>query len=295
MLNAKEIKEVTFSKSMGGYKQEEVDTLLDKVEQDYELFEREKKSLEDQITALKKELTDKDVSMEQINTVLLSAQTLADSITTDAKMQAEDIVNNANIEAEQIKQRTKKALEEIDAVITAQKAQAQTDVERMLQDAARKSEGMILAAKDSVAREQILFDKLKLEVATFKKQIKELYKDHLESLSKLPEEVPLNAESAAAAVEDIINKEPDLLRFIERDDSIPVVTEPASEPAAEPENPASESPVEPEPVIDLDAIKSDLSSGFVVKSVVTDDPEEEDEDDGKDKSSFSKGFFVKRK
>lgn len=295
MLNAKEIKEVTFSKSMGGYKQDEVDTLLDKVEQDYELFEREKKSLEDQITALKKELTDKDVSMEQINTVLLSAQTLADSITTDAKMQAEDIVNNANIEAEQIKQRTKKALEEIDAVITAQKAQAQTDVERMLQDAARKSEGMILAAKDSVAREQILFDKLKLEVATFKKQIKELYKDHLESLSKLPEEVPLNAESAAAAVEDIINKEPDLLRFIERDDSIPVVTEPASEPAAEPENPASESPVEPEPVVDLDAIKSDLSSGFVVKSVVTDDPEEEDEDDGKDKSSFSKGFFVKRK
>ena len=40
MLSAAEIRNVKFTKAMGGYKQEEVDVLLDRVEADYAQFDR---------------------------------------------------------------------------------------------------------------------------------------------------------------------------------------------------------------------------------------------------------------
>lgn len=188
MLKAKDIREAVFATSMSGYKKDEVDALLDKILADYQQFDSVLASQQTRIAELEKELADKDVSMSSINTVLISAQKLADSIVADAKKQAEETVETANAEAENIKLRTKKALEEIDAVLTEQKNNAQAQVDMMLEEAARKSEGMILAAKDSVTREQLLFDKLKSEVAEFKRNIKETYKEHIESLSKLPEE-----------------------------------------------------------------------------------------------------------
>ncbi len=40
MLSVAEIRNVKFTKAMGGYKQEEVDVLLDRIEADYTQFER---------------------------------------------------------------------------------------------------------------------------------------------------------------------------------------------------------------------------------------------------------------
>ena len=216
MLNAKDIENAVFSDAMRGYKKDDVDALLDKICEDYQQFEATIASFQTKVASLEAELAEKDVDVHSINTVLISAQKLADQIVADAKVTAEETVEKANIEAENIKIRTKKALEEIDSVLTEQKNKAQAEVDHMLAEAARKSEGMILAAKDSVTREQLLFDKLKSEVAQFKNLIKDTYKIHLESLSKLPDEVVLNPEMSANAVEDIINNEPDLLKFIEK-------------------------------------------------------------------------------
>lgn len=210
MLKAKDISEAAFGTSMSGYKKEEVDIFLDKILDDYKQFEAVLASQQTKIAALEKELADKDISMSSINTVLISAQKLADSIVEDAKKQAEETIGAANAESENIKLRTKKALEEIDAVLTEQKKNAQTQVDLMLEEAARKSEGMILAAKDSVTREQLLFDKLKSEVAEFKASIKNTYKEHLESLSKLPDSVPADpqyiSEILSASYDKIIEK-----------------------------------------------------------------------------------------
>ena len=207
-------------------------------------------------------------------------------------------------------------------MLTAQKNKAQAEVDEMLSDAARKSEGMILAAKDSVTREQLLFDKLKSEVAEFKQHIKESYKAHIESLSKLPDEVVLNPMLAASTVEEIINNEPDLLKFIEKStieeeveikvpeeaeapeeivisEETPVVEE-TSAPAAE----AVAAKLFETPEEDIGATrqfsleelaKEELeipASGFVIKQL------DEDEDEGNtpdEPPTFSKGFFAKRK
>ncbi len=303
MLKAKDISEAAFGTSMSGYKKDEVDLFLDKILEDYKQFEAVLASQQTRIAALEKELADKDVSMSSINTVLISAQKLADSIVEDAKQQAEETIGAANAEADNIKLRTKKALEEIDAVLTEQKNNAQAQVDLMLSDAARKSEGMILAAKDSVTREQLLFDKLKSEVAEFKASIKNTYKKHLESLSKLPEEVVLNPELAASTIEEIINNEPDLLKFIEKTDAAPAsIVEPVPEEPEE-EIGIAEEPTAEEETIVMDAItlpteepapeaNEKSATGFVIRSIDDEEEETEAEDDS---PNFSKGFFAKHK
>ncbi len=305
MLKSSDIKGAVFQTQMGGYKRDEVDHLLNRIFEDYQQFESVLSAQQTKIASLEKELAEKDVSMSSINTVLISAQKLADDIVVDAKKKAEETVEAANTEAESIKLRTKKALEEIDAVLTEQKNNAQTQVDIMLAEAARKSEGMILAAKDSVTREQLLFDKLKSEVADFKRQIKDAYKMHIESISKLPEEVVLSPELAASTIEEIINKEPDLLKFIEKTS---VDAEDTAEETVEVVVEDTETEVFKENELDLDTIaeeetedeapaeekKNTVSAGFVVKSM--DEDEEDGEDDSDDSSpAFSKGFFAKHK
>lgn len=276
MLNAKEIQNAVFSDAMRGYKKDDVDALLDAICEDYEQFESTVAAFQNKIASLEKELSEKDTSMNSINTVLISAQKLADQIIADAKATADETVEKANAEAENIKLRTKKALEEIDSVLTEQKNKAQEEVDRMLADAARKSEGMILAAKDSVTREQLLFDKLKSEVAEFKNKIKDTYKQHLESLSKLPDEVVLNPELASNKIEDIINNEPDLLRFIEKTpfEVQPKVVEIVEEDTTEEEEEIVASVMETEPEVVADTAENTAPFGFVVQ-LAEDDEEEE--------------------
>lgn len=297
MFTSKEIQDSVFSTAMSGYKRDEVDALLDKIAEDYKQFESVLNSQQTKIAELEKEISDRDVSMSSINSVLISAQKLADNIVEDAKLKADEMIDTANNEAENIKLRTKKALEEIDAVLTEQKNKAQAEVDIMLSDAARKSEGMILAAKDSVTREQLLFDKLKSEVAEFKKQIKESYKNHIESLSKLPDEVVLSPEIAASKIEDIINNEPDLLKFIDKDiiqESVSETVEPTPEviETEEPEVFSDDATVEfaaisekPEEVLEQTA-----PSGFVIQGM----EEDESEDFEEEPPTFSKGFFAKK-
>lgn len=307
MLKSSDIKGAVFQTQMGGYKRDEVDVLLGQIYEDYKQFESVVSAHQAKIEALEKELEEKDISMSSINTVLISAQKLADDIVAQAQKKAEETVAAANVESENIKLRTKKALEEIDAVITEQKNKAQAQVDGMLQDAARKSEGMILAAKDSVTREQLLFDKLKSEVAEFKQQIKEAYKSHIESISKLPEEVVLSPELAASTIEEIINKEPDLLKFIEKtpleeektaaetiSEEIEEAVEEAFEEETEEADTVSVEETEAENSDDKVEKKESTSTGFVVNNITEDEDNDEDEGDD-DAPAFSKGFFAKHK
>ena len=296
MLRVKDIEEFEFSKSKSGYNREEVDELLDKVAEDYAQFENLIKTYENKIEALNNKINESKTDADSINTVLISAQKLADSIVADAKAQAEEITTTANNEAEQIKVRTKKALEEIDAEITKQKLKAQAEVDEILEAAARKSEGMILAAKDSVAREQILFDSIKVEVANFKKTVKAAYKEHLESLSTLPEEVPVNPENAAIGIEEIVNSEPRLERFVAMPEPV-AVEETVEVPEVVEETPQVdiESSSVQEEIAEIEEVKSEIASGFVVNSIEFAEEEDEVEEDEEDTPSFSKGFFSKHK
>lgn len=89
MLTASEIKKIEFSKSINGFKRDEVEVFLDTVESDYLQFERIIKDYSLKIEQLEAQINDFKVSQDSIQNVLLNAQKLADQIINEAKEKSE--------------------------------------------------------------------------------------------------------------------------------------------------------------------------------------------------------------
>ena len=191
MLSSLEIKNIKFSKAMGGYKQEEVDVLLDKVEADYLQFERVIKEFQAKLEALEAENEEFKNSKNSIQNVLLSAQGLADKIVNEAKEKSEEIIRNAETSISEITNREKELSATFEYKAQERKAQVEAELNEMVAAAEAKAAAIMKGAEDSVARQQMLFDKLKIEIAAFKTGITAKYKEHLSLLSVIPDTVPL--------------------------------------------------------------------------------------------------------
>ena len=99
------------------------------------------------------------------------------------------------------------------------------ELQEMVSEAQRKADSITAAAEDSVARQKLLFDKLKLEVAAFKSSITTKYKEHLEILSTIPDSVPADPKQMAEIVSASVDKVPDAKKFVEEK----VETEPVAD------------------------------------------------------------------
>lgn len=214
MLSAAEIRNVKFAKSVGGYKQEEVDVLLDKIEADYAQFERTARDFQAKLDGVTKENEELKASQNSIQSVLLSAQSLADNIVREAKEKSEEIIKNAEANIAIITAREKELSTTFEIKAQERRTKLEKELDTMVSEAQRKADGITAAAEDSVARQQVLFDKLKTEVAAFKAGITAKYKEHLEVLSTIPDTVPMDPKYVAEVVTAAIDKEPDIGKFI---------------------------------------------------------------------------------
>ena len=214
MLSAAEIRNVKFTKSMSGYKQEEVDVLLDKIEADYAQFDRAIKDYRAKIESLDKEIESLKSSQNSIQNVLLSAQKLADQIVDEAKQKSEQIVKNAEVNIEVITAREKELATAFELKAQERKANLEKELADMVKTAQIKADSMKAAAEDSVARQQLLYDKLKMEMAAFKAAVSAKYKEHLEMLKLLPDTAPMDPKRIAEAVSAAVDKAPKPESFI---------------------------------------------------------------------------------
>ena len=214
MLSAKEIREVKFSKAMGGYKQEEVDILLDKVESDYEYFERMIKELGTKVETLNSQIEEHKSSQDSIQNVLVSAQKLADNIVSEAKLKSEQIVAQAQQSIEDITNQEKQLSEMFDKKAESRKAQIEQEMAQIVAQAQAKKESIEKAAADSVARQKMLFDKIKYEIAAFRSDVTAKYKQHIELLSGIAGTVPMDPQEIAAAVSAELDKAPNAKDFL---------------------------------------------------------------------------------
>lgn len=227
MLNSAEIRNIKFSKSVGGYKQEEVDVFLDKIEVDYDRFERAIREREAKIAQLQDELNSMETSKDSIQTVLLSAQKLADQIVADAKAKSEEIVKSAESNIELITVREKELSGEFDRKASERKARFDEEMSEAQKSAELKLKSIQNATEDSVEKQQALFDRIALETKKFKSDILKQYKEQIELLQSLPESVTDNPERVAAAVEEIYKKKSEALEFVEEAESQDTQEEPA--------------------------------------------------------------------
>ncbi len=201
MLTADEIRNITFSSSMKGYKREEVDEFLDRVEADYEQLAYQIKALLDKNDELEKRLQESENSKDSIQNVLLSAQKLADQIVADAKKQAEEILGAAMGEIENTKLARAQTLSEIENEFEAKKSAVQQDYASFEQGFEDKKNAMLFAARQSVENEQAVYDRLKIEASAFRSDILLRIKAFVKAVSELPEEAPMDAVRAAKAAE----------------------------------------------------------------------------------------------
>ncbi len=219
MLSAAEIKNVKFSKSMTGYKQDEVDVFLDKVEADYIQFDRTIRDFQAKIEDLNNEINSYKEAQNSIQNVLLSAQRLADKIVGEAKEKSEEIINNAEANISVITAREKELATTFELKAQDRKNALESELAEMVKNAEDKASAITKAAEDAVYRQQLLFDKLKLEISAFKTLVSTKYKEHLEILSTIPDTVPSDPTYLAKVLSTDLEKEPDVKTFILNDSS----------------------------------------------------------------------------
>ncbi len=267
MLSANEIREVKFPKSMSGYKQEDVDIFLDKVESDYEYFEKIIKELGAKVESLNQELQEHKSSQDSIQNVLVSAQKLADNIVSEAKAKSEQIVADAQKSIENITNKEKELSEMFDKKAEARKAQIEQEMTKIVAEAQAKKESIEKATADSVARQKMLFDRLKIEIAAFRAEVNEKYKQHIELLAGIVPSVPMSPEEIAVAVSAELDKAPEAKEFLPEPQII------NEQPVIKEEEPEKEGIVINEPKQESDSAKQQSIFGFVVR---TEDDEEEE-------------------
>lgn len=182
MITANDIREVKFTRSMGGYKTAEVDDFLDRCADAVEELTKQNDENARKMQVLAETVVDYRNQEDSIRSALISAQRMSESVISDAKKQAEEIVAAAQAEAANMHE------------------QALTDTAAEQQELAR----------------------VKQEVANFKSRLMATYREHLTLIGVLEgaEEpasapavadepvvestpVPEKAESAYAEVPDI--------------------------------------------------------------------------------------------
>ena len=164
-MNAEDIRNVTFDKVMRGYRPEEVDAYLDQVAAELERLQTEKADAEKKMYILAEKVDQYRNDEETLKTALLNAQRMGESVIHEARQKAETIIYDATSKASQAREE----------------------------------------AVEKVAEEEMLLARLKAEVAHFKGEVLNLYKQHIESLSMIPgaEEKKKKAPEASKAEEPV--------------------------------------------------------------------------------------------
>lgn len=299
MYTANDVRNVRFGKSVNGYNRDDVDAFLDNVEEDYKQYEAKVRELDARVLGLSKEIEDLRISQHSIQSVLVSAQKLADQIVDEAKGKAEQIIVESKMRANDIDKAVDEKAAEDMKVAEAKQKEAEADYVRTMQRTAEKSEAMISAAHDSVARQQLLFDKLKLDIVNFKSQVMAIYKEHIDSLSKLPDEVPFDAVRAAEAavfnfesIPDYSAQKVETVEETAETETVEETVETVEEVAEEIEETTQETETaeESEPITERD-----VPLGFQVNFEDTDEDESEDDEEDIDYDQPKKGFFKRNR
>ena len=260
MLSAKDVKSVTFSKQVNGYRREEVDVFLDKVESDYENYERIIKEMNAKIHELETQIEDNKNSESTIKSVLLNAQKLADNIIAEAKEKSGKIVEEAKASLEDFKTRERELSGAFDKKALERKKIAREELDKIIDEAKLNRDKISEATEKTVKKQAELYNRLKLETAAFKAELMDKYKKQIELIAKIPDTIPVNPEEIAAAVDLKVDDLSDRDKFISRLEAIEPKREAAPVYVAEPDNAAEEiTEVKPE-----EPASAKEDSGFVV-------------------------------
>lgn len=147
MYTPDDIRNITFTKSMGGYKTNEVDIFIDQCADTVQMLMNDKAELEKKLEVLADKLVEYRNEEDSIRTALLSAQRLGDTVVREANHKAGLILDDANIKAQKV----------------------------------------LETARKSIKDEELELARIKKEVSNFKSRMLSIYREHLILIDALPE------------------------------------------------------------------------------------------------------------
>lgn len=165
MITAKDIQKKKFEKVKFGYSPEEVDAFLSQIENDLRLMQQDLDDANDKVQILADKVREYKDSEEDLKNAMIFAQKQARQIVAEAQEKASAMESEAQ------------------AAVESAKSQAVIDGETQLKNIEAKLE-----------QENAALANAKSQVAAFKKSLFDMYKQHLELISSLPD--------AAEAAED---------------------------------------------------------------------------------------------
>lgn len=187
MITAKDIQRKKFEKVKFGYNPEEVDSFLSEIENDLRLMQQDLDDSNDKIQLLADKVREYKDTEDDLKNALLFAQKQARQVVAEAEAKAAEIEESAR------------------ASVDTVKSQAMVDAETQLKNITAQLEA-----------ENASLVEARRQIADFKRTLFDLYKEHLELISRMPDEeydvdedeagetaepAPAAGESAAAAEE----------------------------------------------------------------------------------------------
>lgn len=238
MISSEDVRRVTFDKAMRGYRCDDVDDYLKQVAESMDALAAKNDEMQKNLVVLAQRIDQYRAEEDTLRTTMINAQRLGENVIREAKQKAAEIIRAANMKADDREQR------------------ARDDVE--------------------LAKQEIVT--LKSEADSFKRSLMEMYRKHINLISKMPEYNPPAQEEAQqpapqpAADQPYAEPAPEAVPYTE-----PV---PAPAPVQEPEpqatsyyNPAETAPApEPTPVAESAPEKIDT-----VEFAIAPHPEEPEE------------------
>lgn len=238
MISSEDVRRVTFDKAMRGYRCDDVDDYLKQVAESMDALAAKNDEMQKNLVVLAQRIDQYRAEEDTLRTTMINAQRLGENVIREAKQKAAEIIRAANMKADDREQR------------------ARDDVE--------------------LAKQEIVT--LKSEADSFKRSLMEMYRKHINLISKMPEYNPPAQEEAPqpapqpAADQPYAEPAPEAVPYTE-----PV---PAPAPVQEPEpqatsyyNPAETTPApEPTPVAEPAPEKIDT-----VEFAIAPHPEEPEE------------------
>ncbi len=122
MVTAQNVRDVLFTKTMGGYKTAEVDSFLDQCADTIEALNHDIEENARKMQVLAETIVDYRNQEDSIRTALMSAQRMSETVINEAKEKAEAIISEAQEKANSIEEESKKCIQsELDELARIQK------------------------------------------------------------------------------------------------------------------------------------------------------------------------------
>lgn len=157
-MNSKDISAQKFEKVSFGYNQEDVDDYLNRVAAEFGQLERENAEINKKLQILADKVREYRQDEEAVKEALLDAKKVGHRTIVDAKRKSDEIISEATIQAEKI-----------------------------VNDAVTEAEDEVNALRVDIETEEKNLAKIQKIVSDFKKELFDMYKNHLELISSMPE------------------------------------------------------------------------------------------------------------